>query len=86
MNVQEFRTKWAGVGPHVTERAAAQEHFGDLCRVFQAPTPNASASPDYSFEQVVGKLTGGRGFADVWRRGWWAWEYKRPGEDSTGRT
>lgn len=81
MNVQEFRTKWASVSPHVSERAAAQEHFGDLCRVFQAPTPNASASPDYSFEQVVGKLTGGRGFADVWRRGWWAWEYKRPGED-----
>ncbi|MGI8622676.1 MAG: class I SAM-dependent DNA methyltransferase [Solirubrobacteraceae bacterium] len=81
MNILEFRAKWAGVGPHVTERAAAQEHFGDLCRVFGAPTPNEAHSGDYAFERAVGKLTGGRGFADVWRRGWWAWEYKRPGED-----
>ena len=56
MNVQEFRAKWAQVGPEVSERAAAQEHFTDLCTVFGVPTPNAVASPDYTFERRVGLL------------------------------
>jgi len=35
-----------------TERQAAQEHFGDLCRVLGEPTPNEAAEPDgYTFEK-----------------------------------
>lgn len=42
------------------------------------PTP-AEADPDgdnYTFERGARKLTGGDGWADVWKRGHFAWEYK----------
>jgi hypothetical protein len=31
---------------------------------------------DYAFEKGVEKIGGGGGFADVWKRGHFAWEYK----------
>jgi hypothetical protein len=34
----EFAVKW--MGSTATERAAAQEHFIDLCRLLGVPTPN----------------------------------------------
>ena len=42
------------------------------------PTPNdPPSSPDYTFEAGVERLsTGGRGWADVWKRGRFGWEYK----------
>jgi hypothetical protein len=60
------------------ERSAAQEHFIDLCRLIGHPTP-AEADPtgqEYDFEAGASKSTGGNGFADVWKRGYFAWEYK----------
>lgn len=72
----EFATKWAGSTR--TERAAAQEHFIDLCRLLEVPTPN-EADPigdQYAFEKGAEKTEGGDGFADVWKRGHFAWEYK----------
>lgn len=72
----EFALKWAGSTR--TERAAAQEHFIDLCRMLGVPTPN-QADPtgrDYAFEKGAEKVGGGDGFADVWKRGHFAWEYK----------
>ena len=76
MNPAEFATKWAGSAR--TERAASQEHFIDLCRMLGAPTPNeADATGEfYAFEKGAEKTGGGDGFADVWRRGHFAWEYK----------
>ena len=76
MNVQQFQAKWRGAT--LKERSAAQEHFLDLCRLFTVPTP-AEADPTgqtYTFEQGATKLTGGKGWADVWRRNYFAWEYK----------
>lgn len=64
------------------ERAASQEHFIDLCRVLNEPTPNED--PDgstYAFEKGASKATGGDGWADVWRRGRFAWEYKGKHKD-----
>lgn len=64
------------------ERAASQEHFIDLCRVLGEPTPNED--PDgstYAFEKGAIKATGGDGWADVWRRGRFAWEYKGKHKD-----
>ena len=72
----EFATKWAGSTR--TKRAASQEHFIDLCRLLEVPTPN-EADPlgeTYAFEKGAGKIEGGDGFADVWKRGFFAWEYK----------
>jgi len=72
----EFVQKWTASTR--TERAASQEHFIDLCRLLGQPTPN-EADPRgdfYAFEKGATKTTGGQGFADVWKRGYFAWEYK----------
>ena len=56
----------------------AHEHFIDLCRLLDEPTP-AEADPTgdwYCFERGARKDTGGDGWADVWKRHHFAWEYK----------
>ena len=76
MSLTDFTAKWAATTR--TERAASQEHFIDLCRLLGQPTPN-EADPTggfYAFEKGTAKTGGGDGFADVWRRGCFAWEYK----------
>ncbi len=76
MNPQEFIAKWQA--SELNERSAAQEHFIDLCRLLGEPTP-AEDDPSgqrYCFERGARKDTGGRGWADVWKRHCFAWEYK----------
>lgn len=77
----EFVAKWQ----HSTtkERSAAQEHFIDLCRMLGEPTPNDADKKGewYAFEKGAQKLGGGDGFADVWKRGHFAWEYKGKHKD-----
>ena len=77
----QFATKWSG--SIRTERAASQEHFIDLCRMLGVKTPNeADPTGDfYAFEKGAEKTGGGDGFADVWRRGYFAWEYKGKRKD-----
>ncbi len=76
MDVNQFIAKWSRADG--TERQTAQEHFSDLCRVFGEPTPNEAADPStYSFEKGASKIDGSPGFADVWKRGHFGWEYKR---------
>lgn len=77
MTPQDFVHKWRPVA--LTERQTAQEHFGDLCRLLGEPTP-IEADPegiDYAFEKGASRATGGRGWADVWKRGRFALEYKK---------
>jgi hypothetical protein len=81
MTPTEFAAKWRGV--ETGERASAQSHFLDLCRVLGQPGPT-DADPTgewYAFEKGAGKFGGGDGFADVWKRGFFAWEYKGKGRD-----
>jgi hypothetical protein len=81
MTPHEFAAKWSG--SNRAERAAAQEHFIDLCRLLGYPTPN-EADPDgawYAFEKGASKEGGGEGYADVWKRGHFAWEYKGKRKD-----
>ncbi|HRX60693.1 MAG TPA: class I SAM-dependent DNA methyltransferase [Candidatus Competibacter sp.] len=76
MTPREFIGKWRAAD--LKERSAAQEHFIDLCRLLDEPTP-AEADPAgewYCFERGASKLSGGRGWADVWKRGYFGWEYK----------
>jgi type II restriction/modification system DNA methylase subunit YeeA len=76
MDVHQFIDKWSRADR--TERQAAQEHFIDLCRVLGEPTPNEAADPGaYSFEKGASKIDGSPGFADVWKRGHFGWEYKK---------
>ena len=76
MTPTEFIAKWRV--SELKESSAAQEHFIDLCRLLGEPTP-AEADPTgerYCFERGARKDTGGDGWADVWKRGCFAWEYK----------
>ena len=78
---QEFVARWRG--RQQNERQVAQQHYLDLCALFDQPSP-AAADPTgtwYTFEKGVAKTGGGQGFADVWRRGHFAWEYKGPKKD-----
>ena len=71
-----FISKWRA--SELKERSAAQEHFIDLCRLLGEQTP-AEADPTgdrYCFERGARKDSGGDGWADVWKRGFFAWEYK----------
>jgi len=57
-------------------RSAAQEHFIDLCTVFEHPTGKR-----FFFEKGAAKHGGGDGFADVWKRGFFGIEYKGKHKD-----
>ena len=76
MTPEEFIAKWRAA--QLKERSAAQEHFIDLCRLLDEPTP-AEADPmgnAYCFERGTSIEGGGDGWADVWKRHHFAWEYK----------
>ena len=76
MTPAAFIAKWRA--SELKERSGAQEHFIDLCRLLGEPTP-AEADPSgerYCFERGARKDTGARGWADVWKRHCFAWEYK----------
>jgi hypothetical protein len=76
MKVAERIAKWCKI--KLKERSAAQEHFLDLCSVFDHPTP-AAADPtgaDFCFEKGAAKHGDGDGFADAWKRLFFGWEYK----------
>jgi hypothetical protein len=78
--VQMFIKKWEAVT--LNEKATAQEHFIDLCRLLGQPTPN-EADPKgqfYRFEKPLTKAGGSAGFADVWRKDRFAFEYKTKGK------
>ncbi|HET7665856.1 MAG TPA: DNA methyltransferase, partial [Mycobacterium sp.] len=81
MHPVEFQRKWRHAA--VTERSGAQQHFLDLCELVGAPKP-MDVDPDgafYTFERGAEKLDGSNGWADVWYRDHFAWEYKGPGRD-----
>ena len=76
MNPYDFAKKWGRA--QLSESAASQEHFLDICSLVGEPTP-AEADPNgdfFTFEKRLKKETGAAGFADVWRQGCFAWEYK----------
>ncbi len=81
MTPHAFIAKWRGV--EQKERSAAQSHFNDLCALLDVPDP-ISADPKgewFAFEKGASKTAGGEGWADVWRRECFAWEYKGPKKD-----
>lgn len=81
MTPQEFVAKWKRAD--LSERSACQQHFLDLCDLLAQPKP-AAADPHgtwYTFERGVKKTSGGKGWADVWLRGHFGWEYKGKHKD-----
>jgi hypothetical protein len=90
MTVAEFKKKWARY--QGKESAAYQEHFNDLCRLLGQSTPveaDPSGNDSFCFQKRVVKDAElfdlehpdsgdptERGFADVWRKDCFGWEYK----------
>jgi len=77
MTPEHFIARWKD-NP-LTERAGAQAHFDDLCELLGVDKPRDA--DNYCFERGAKKAGGGDGWADVWKRGHFAWENKKPGRD-----
>jgi len=76
MTPQQFIAKWQRA--NLSERAAYQQHFLDLCELLDHPKP-AEADPEgtsFTFERGCRKIGGERGWADVWKWDFFGWEYK----------
>ncbi|NVZ08404.1 class I SAM-dependent DNA methyltransferase [Allochromatium humboldtianum] len=77
MTPDTFIALWKG--KPLTERQGAQQYFNDLCDLLGVDKPR---DPDnYCFERGAKKAAGGQGWADVWKRGYFGWENKKPGLD-----
>lgn len=73
---QQFVNRWRAA--EQKERSTAQSHFLELCALVSHPTP-IEADPtgeSFAFEYGATKSSGGNGFADVWKKGFFALEYK----------
>ena len=78
---REFIERWKGSA--LRERSASQSHFNDVCALIGEKTP-VESDPDgtwYTFEKGASKVAGGRGWADIWKKGCFAWEYKSKGRN-----
>ena len=77
MKPEEFISLWKG--HDFNEREGAQLHFSHLCRLLGVDEPLKKG--EYQFERGAEKSSGGNGWADVWKRGHFAWENKKPGRN-----
>ncbi|MDZ7652052.1 MAG: type IIL restriction-modification enzyme MmeI [Burkholderiaceae bacterium] len=77
--IAEFIAKWSAGGPGfaLNEEQGAQQHFIELCAVLSVAAP--TGGDDYVFEKGMLALGQRRGYADVFKRGCFAWENKAPG-------
>lgn len=83
MTPDSFIEKWRA--STLKERSASQSHFNDLCKLLGVDNPT-DADPTgerYCFERGASKTAGGEGWADVWMRGHFGWEYKGKRKDLT---
>ena len=73
---RDFIAKWRR--SRGQESAGAQEWFIDLCRVVEHGTPGEVDPRQvwYTFERTVREASGRRGRADVYKSGYFAWEFK----------
>ena len=76
MTPQQFIAKWRR--SRGQESAGAQEWFLDLCRVVGHDTPGELDPQQewFTFERSVRQASGRPGRADVYKRGYFAWEFK----------
>lgn len=74
MTPREFIEKWKD-NP-LKERASYQLHFIDLCTLLGEATPAPATAETYCFERGATRTGAGQGWADVWKSGYFAFEYK----------
>lgn len=81
MTPDSFIAKWKA--STLKERSASQSHFNDLCDLLSVDKP-IDVDPTgswYCFERGASKTAGGEGWADVWKRGYFGWEFKGKRKD-----
>ena len=78
---QDFVSKWKRVIAR-EKQIIYQEHFIDLCHLVGHQTPNDydPTGTRFGFEMGATKTSGGQGWADVAKLGFFGWEYN--GKDS----
>lgn len=81
LDLTSFAIKWQQTA--LSEKSAYQQHFRDLCEALGVPHPTEEdvVGASYMFEKPLKKVGGETGFADVWKRDAFAWEYKGRGGD-----
>jgi hypothetical protein len=77
VDAAEFIEKWRSTP--LPERAAAQQHFLELCELLgvEKPPTTGPETADYRFEAPVIGADDRPGFADAFRRTCFGWEYKK---------
>ena len=78
---QDFVSKWKRA--EARERQSVQEHFIDLCALVGHETPMQQdpSGKRFAFEMGAAKTSGGSGWADVAKLGYFGWEYKGKNSD-----
>lgn len=79
ITVEQFIERWQG--QNIREQQGYTSHFNDICELIGHPKPTDLRDSGFAFEQHLETAGGGRGRADVWKKGFFAWEYKGPGKD-----
>lgn len=74
MTPQAFIAQWRD-NP-LKERASYQLHFTGLCDLLGVEKPTPASADSYCFERGATRTGAGRGWADVWKRDCFAFEYK----------
>jgi hypothetical protein len=76
LSPHEFVDKWKRITAR--EKQTYQEHFLDLCYLVGHQTPNDldPTGKQFGFEMGAAKTSGGQGWADVAKLGYFGWEYK----------
>ena len=77
MDAAESMGKWRDI--ELSERSACQPHFLDLCELVGHPKPAEvdKTGESFTFEKGAEKHGGAKGWADVWKKGFFGWEYKK---------
>ncbi len=78
---QDFVSKWKRA--EARERQSVQEHFLDLCQLVghESPMQSDPTGTRFAFEMGAAKTSGGTGWADVAKLGYFGWEYKSKDSD-----
>ncbi len=80
MDADTFIKRWDASTRN--ETAGSKPHFLDLCTLLDVPLPTDDPTGTvYAFEKHVAKANGRKGWADVWFKGHFGWEYKSKGRD-----
>ena len=84
MTPSEFIHKWES--NTLKERSFYVSHFNDLCALVGHPTPADvdKTGESFTFERGAAKRSGGNGWADVWKKDFFAFEYKGKTRDLEG--